>query len=97
MGEFDKNPDIDEKPPMPLRDALEKVKPFMMAYMGIKTHEEWEVLSVIFFSLRHDFIDIKKFYNNLANIFVLSYILVYENNICSVEVYNFFDISTLPC
>lgn len=42
MGEFDKNPDIDEKPPMPLRDALEKVKPFMMAYMGIKTHEEWE-------------------------------------------------------
>ncbi|KAB5525425.1 hypothetical protein DKX38_023174 [Salix brachista] len=33
---------IDEKPPMPLRDALEKVKPFMMAYMGIKTHEEWE-------------------------------------------------------
>ncbi|KAF9668307.1 hypothetical protein SADUNF_Sadunf15G0115200 [Salix dunnii] len=33
---------IDEKPPMPLRDALEKVKPFMMAYMGITTHEEWE-------------------------------------------------------
>jgi hypothetical protein len=96
MGEFDKNPDIDEKPPMPLRDALEKVKPFMMAYMGIKTHEEWEVLSVIFFPLIHDFIDIRKLYNNYANIFVMSYILVCENNLCLVEVYNFFDISILP-
>ncbi|CAK7337182.1 unnamed protein product [Dovyalis caffra] len=44
MGEFDKNPDIDEKPPMPLRDVLEKVKPFMMAYIGVKSHEEWEEL-----------------------------------------------------
>ncbi|XP_019150753.1 PREDICTED: zinc finger CCCH domain-containing protein 4-like isoform X2 [Ipomoea nil] len=26
MGEFDMNPDIDEKPPIPLRDALEKMK-----------------------------------------------------------------------
>ncbi|KAF9618219.1 hypothetical protein IFM89_000854 [Coptis chinensis] len=41
MVEFD-NPDIDEKPPMPLRDVLEKVKPFMMAYEGIKDQAEWE-------------------------------------------------------
>lgn len=43
MGEFDMNPDIDEKPPMSLRDALEKVKPFLMAYEGIQSQEEWEV------------------------------------------------------
>ncbi|KAG1326377.1 putative protein PLASTID TRANSCRIPTIONALLY ACTIVE 14 [Cocos nucifera] len=36
------NPDIDEKPPMSLRDALEKAKPFLMAYEGIKSQEEWE-------------------------------------------------------
>lgn len=36
------NPDIDEKPPIPLRDALEKMKPFLMAYEGIKSQEEWE-------------------------------------------------------
>ncbi|XP_028780673.1 uncharacterized protein LOC114736960 [Neltuma alba] len=42
MGEFDRNPDIDEKPPIPLRDALEKVKPFLMVYEGIKSQEEWE-------------------------------------------------------
>ncbi|KAJ7949765.1 Hydroxyproline-rich glycoprotein family protein, putative isoform 1 [Quillaja saponaria] len=42
MGEFDQNPDIDEKPPIPLRDALEKMKPFLMAYEGIESHEEWE-------------------------------------------------------
>ncbi|KAK4266130.1 hypothetical protein QN277_027096 [Acacia crassicarpa] len=42
MGEFDRNPDIDEKPPIPLRDALEKVKPFLMAYEGIQSQEEWE-------------------------------------------------------
>ncbi|KAF2288052.1 hypothetical protein GH714_004113 [Hevea brasiliensis] len=42
MGEFDQNPDIDEKPPMPLRDVLEKVKPFIMAYEGIQSQEEWE-------------------------------------------------------
>lgn len=47
MGEFDQNPDIDEKPPMPLRDVLEKVKPFIMAYEGIQSQEEWEVVSVI--------------------------------------------------
>ena len=43
MGEFDRNPDIDEKPPMPLRDALEKMKPFLMVYEGIESQEEWEV------------------------------------------------------
>uniref|UniRef100_A0A2P2IUQ4 Hydroxyproline-rich glycoprotein n=1 Tax=Rhizophora mucronata TaxID=61149 RepID=A0A2P2IUQ4_RHIMU len=42
MGEFDQNPDIDEKPPMPVREMLEKVKPFMMAYEGIQSQEEWE-------------------------------------------------------
>ncbi|KDP42449.1 hypothetical protein JCGZ_00246 [Jatropha curcas] len=42
MGEFDQNPDIDEKPPLPLRDVLEKVKPFIMAYDGIQSQEEWE-------------------------------------------------------
>lgn len=41
--EFESNPDIDEKPPIPLRDALEKMKPFLMAYEGIQSHEEWEV------------------------------------------------------
>uniref|UniRef100_A0A2N9EC98 Uncharacterized protein n=1 Tax=Fagus sylvatica TaxID=28930 RepID=A0A2N9EC98_FAGSY len=44
MGEFDRNPDIDEKPPIPLRDALEKMKPFLMVYEGIQSQEEWEVL-----------------------------------------------------
>ncbi|CAN6689113.1 unnamed protein product [Malus baccata var. baccata] len=42
MGDFSKNPDIDEKPPISLRDALEKMKPFLMAYEGIQSHEEWE-------------------------------------------------------
>ncbi|XP_057971548.1 uncharacterized protein LOC131160178 [Malania oleifera] len=42
MEEFGTNPDIDEKPPIPLRDALEKMKPFLMAYEGIQTQEEWE-------------------------------------------------------
>ncbi|KAJ0027502.1 hypothetical protein Pint_36268 [Pistacia integerrima] len=41
LVEFE-NPDIDEKPPIPLRDALEKMKPFLMAYEGIQSHEEWE-------------------------------------------------------
>ncbi|XP_039146361.1 translation initiation factor IF-2 [Dioscorea cayenensis subsp. rotundata] len=39
---FDTNPDIDEKPPMPIREYLEKMKPFLMAYEGIQSHEEWE-------------------------------------------------------
>lgn len=43
MEEFGTNPDIDEKPPISLRDALEKMKPFLMAYEGIQSHEEWEV------------------------------------------------------
>ncbi|XP_057461771.1 uncharacterized protein LOC130752002 [Actinidia eriantha] len=42
MEEFGKNPDIEEKPPIPLHDALEKMKPFLMAYEGIQSHEEWE-------------------------------------------------------
>ncbi|KAK7333176.1 hypothetical protein VNO80_29941 [Phaseolus coccineus] len=41
LVEFD-NPDIDEKEPIPLRDALEKMKPFLMAYEGIQSQEEWE-------------------------------------------------------
>lgn len=41
--EFDRNPDIDEKPPMSLEEALQKAKPFLMAYEGIKSQEEWEV------------------------------------------------------
>ncbi|XP_074571104.1 uncharacterized protein LOC141827691 [Curcuma longa] len=36
------NPDIDEKPPMSLEEALQKAKPFLMAYEGFQTHEQWE-------------------------------------------------------
>ena len=43
MGDLDSNPDIDDKEPIPLRNALEKAKPFLMAYEGIESHEEWEV------------------------------------------------------
>ncbi|CAI9756715.1 unnamed protein product [Fraxinus pennsylvanica] len=42
MEEFGTNPDIDEKPPISLRDALEKMKPFLMTYEGIQSQEEWE-------------------------------------------------------
>lgn len=42
MEEFGTNPDIDDTPPIPLRDALEKMKPFLMAYENITSHEEWE-------------------------------------------------------
>lgn len=42
MGDFESNPDIDEKPPISLRDALEKMKPVLMAYENIQSHEEWE-------------------------------------------------------
>ncbi|CAL9192485.1 unnamed protein product [Musa hybrid cultivar] len=41
LVDFD-NPDIDEKPPMSLLEALEKAKPFLMAYEGIQSQEEWE-------------------------------------------------------
>ncbi|PIA53313.1 hypothetical protein AQUCO_00900114v1 [Aquilegia coerulea] len=41
LVEFD-NPDIDEKPPIPLREALERMKPFLMVYEGIESQEEWE-------------------------------------------------------
>ncbi|KAK8930980.1 hypothetical protein KSP39_PZI016787 [Platanthera zijinensis] len=40
--EFDRNPDIDEKPPMTLEEALAVSKPFLMAYTGMKSQEEWE-------------------------------------------------------
>ncbi|XP_058219168.1 uncharacterized protein LOC131329811 isoform X1 [Rhododendron vialii] len=42
MEDFGTNPDIDEKPPVSLRDALEKMKPFLMAYEGIQSQSEWE-------------------------------------------------------
>ncbi|CAN7083637.1 unnamed protein product [Brassica oleracea var. botrytis] len=42
MPDFGSNPDIDEKPPIPLRECLEKVKPFIVALEGIKDQEEWE-------------------------------------------------------
>lgn len=42
MEDFDTNPDIDEKPPILLRDALEKMKPFLMAYERIQSQSEWE-------------------------------------------------------
>ncbi|XP_021731652.1 uncharacterized protein LOC110698516 [Chenopodium quinoa] len=42
MGDFETNPDIYENPPIPLLEALEKMKPFLMAYEGIEKQEEWE-------------------------------------------------------
>ncbi|XP_074316126.1 uncharacterized protein LOC141652510 [Silene latifolia] len=42
MGDFETNPDIHENPPIPLREALEKMKPFLMSYEGIESQEEWE-------------------------------------------------------
>lgn len=37
------NPDIEEKPPMSLEEALETAKPFLIAYAGMSSQEEWEV------------------------------------------------------
>ncbi|XP_058184054.1 uncharacterized protein LOC131301690 isoform X1 [Rhododendron vialii] len=42
MEDFGTNPDIDEKPPISLADALEKMKPFLMAYEEIQSQSEWE-------------------------------------------------------
>lgn len=42
MGDFETNPDINDNQPIPLREALEKMKPFLMAYEGIQSQEEWE-------------------------------------------------------
>lgn len=42
FGDFESNPDIDEKPPMTLRECFDKAKPFLMAYENIQSHEEWE-------------------------------------------------------
>ncbi|KAF3327805.1 hypothetical protein FCM35_KLT06411 [Carex littledalei] len=36
------NPDIEEKPPMSLEEALETAKPFLIAYAGMSSQEEWE-------------------------------------------------------
>ncbi|XP_078433632.1 hydroxyproline-rich glycoprotein family protein [Wolffia australiana] len=36
------NPDIEEKPPVALPEALEKMKPFLMEYEGIQSQKEWE-------------------------------------------------------
>lgn len=36
------NPDIDETPPMSLEEVLQKVKPFVIAYEGIKDEDEWQ-------------------------------------------------------
>lgn len=51
MGDFETNPDMYEKPPIPLREALEKMKPFLMAYEGIENQEEWEVSALVLFNL----------------------------------------------
>lgn len=47
FGDFESNPDIDEKPPMTLRECFDKAKPFLMAYENIQSHEEWEVTSLL--------------------------------------------------
>lgn len=55
MEDFRSNPDIDDKPIMPLEEAFEKVKPFIMAYEGIQNEEEWKVRQLfcaLFFSSR---------------------------------------------
>lgn len=49
MEEFGTNPDIEEKPPISLHDALEKIKPFLMAYEGIENQQEWEVIKLLRF------------------------------------------------
>ena len=41
------NPDIEEKPPMSLEEVLRKVKPFIVAYEGIRNQEEWEVNLIV--------------------------------------------------
>jgi len=50
--EFD-NLVIDEKEPIALGYALEKMKPFFMTYEGIRSQEEWEVCHSIA-NLIHD-------------------------------------------
>jgi hypothetical protein len=47
------NPDIEEKPPIPLEEVLETAKPFLMAYEGLKTQEEWEVHFISSFSFQN--------------------------------------------
>lgn len=75
MEEFGTNPDIDEKPPIPLQDALEKMKPFLMAYEGIQSQEEWEVNSFFIFLFFYDFRQIENSckQNLVESILVLNY------------------------
>ncbi|CAM8928903.1 unnamed protein product [Rhodiola kirilowii] len=42
FGDLSSNPDIHDTPAIPLREALEKMKPFIMAYENIRSQEEWE-------------------------------------------------------
>ncbi|KAJ4842399.1 hypothetical protein Tsubulata_000950 [Turnera subulata] len=42
MPDLSRNPDIDDNPPMPLPEVLDKVKPFIMAYEGLETNEQWQ-------------------------------------------------------
>lgn len=42
MESFGKNPDIDEKPPISLREFLVKMKPFLVAAEGIESEQEWK-------------------------------------------------------
>ena len=49
MDEFGTNPDIDEKPPISLRDYLLQMNPLIVAAEGIESEEKWEVCS--FFSI----------------------------------------------
>ena len=51
MGDFETNPDMYEKSPIALPKALEKMKPFLMAYEGIENEEEWEVSSLVLLNL----------------------------------------------
>ncbi|KAH9308136.1 hypothetical protein KI387_036047, partial [Taxus chinensis] len=43
MENFGTNPDIDEKPPIPLRDYLVEMKPVFVAAEGIQSEKEWEL------------------------------------------------------
>lgn len=51
MESFGKNPDIDEKPPISLREFLLKMKPLLVATEGIENEEEWKVCAFFCSSL----------------------------------------------
>ncbi|KAL8105449.1 uncharacterized protein LOC141677956 [Apium graveolens] len=42
FGDCESDPDVDEKPPMTLRECFDKAMPFRMAYEHIQNHEELE-------------------------------------------------------